>query len=201
MAITAESPTDDVVSHTPGPLSASVVFDMLSNVRRRYLLQYLRSASEMPVRELSRRIAARENGVDPAAVTSPQRKRVYTALHQTHLPRLEEFDVVEYDRDRGAVRPTDRLACFEPYLDSPAARDWPRYYLGLGLAALALATGIALEAPVLGGLDAGTVALAVGLAIVAVAAIQLVSEARGLAVPAGSEFAGADRGDPTAADD
>lgn len=201
MAVKAESTTHDVVSTTPGPLSTSVVFDMLSNARRRYLLQYLRSASEMPVHELSRRIAARENGVDPTAVTSTQRKRVYTALHQTHLPRLEEVDVVVYDRDRGAVSATDRLACFEPYLDSPAAPDWPRYYLGLGLAALALAIGIALEAPVLGGLDAGVVALAVGLPIVAVAVVQLVSEAGGRTVPTSPGPARADRGDATAADD
>jgi DNA-binding transcriptional ArsR family regulator len=126
-------------------LSKDDVFSLLSNRRRRLALHYLRrSSGSASVRELSRQIAAWENGVEADELTYKQRKRVYTSLHQTHLPKLDDSAVVAYDRDRGTVTVTDLATELDPYLDRTVSaggdESWPVYYLGLsGLAAVVVA--------------------------------------------------------------
>ncbi|MEF8776484.1 MAG: hypothetical protein V5A43_08285 [Haloarculaceae archaeon] len=150
-------------------LSPDAVFDILSNGRRRYALSYLLAAGEpVTVRNLSRDIAAWENGVEPAEVTPRQRKRVYTALHQTHLLRLDEFGVVEYDRNRGIVGPADGLTTLQPLLVPEApARTVPRSIHAIGLGGIGLGVGTLLDLPLLGPLPTGLGALVVGTAILA----------------------------------
>ncbi|MFC7069694.1 DUF7344 domain-containing protein [Halobaculum lipolyticum] len=83
------------------------------------------------VSELARRLAAWETGKTPEAVTSKERKRTYTALRQTHLPKLAEYDVVDYDVNRGTVALTEVGEDLQPYL-------WPRRQLGEEYARLAI---------------------------------------------------------------
>jgi hypothetical protein len=67
-------------------------------------------------------------------VTYKQRKRVYTSLHQTHLPALAEAGVVDYDRDRGTVRLTARASVLDEYLATDVGEPsppWPAVYLGI----------------------------------------------------------------------
>lgn len=174
MANTVNPSTDGEIPGQSARLTRSAIFDMLSNARRRYVLLYLQQRAAASIRELSRDLAAWENDVDVGAVSSKQRKRVYTALHQTHLPRLDEYGVVTYDRDRGEVRATDRLAVFGPYLDDDATAEpnWPRYYLGIGLATVLLAVGLLLEVPVIAALGPATIALFVGTALLVVAGLH-----------------------------
>lgn len=181
MAVTAKTATINVAYEQPARLTASDLFDLLSNTRRRYVLCHLLERSRASVRELSRRIAAWENGVELSAVSSKQRKRVYTALHQTHLPRLDDFGIVEYDRDRGEVQATERLDVFEPYLepDEPSGHNWPRYYAGIGLGSMILAVGIIAGVPVVSAVEPGVVALMAGTAVVLVAATHAVENASG----------------------
>ncbi|GGM67127.1 DNA-binding transcriptional ArsR family regulator [Halarchaeum rubridurum] len=128
-------------------VSREEVFDLLSNSRRRHTLHYLRR-EERPVelRELSEQLSAWENDVAPGAVTHKQRKRVYTALRQTHLPRLDDADVIEYDANRGVVEPGN-LEDVELYLDVVPENEIKRseYYLGLSAVAAALLTVAWLE--------------------------------------------------------
>jgi predicted transcriptional regulator len=174
-------PNNGDLSADPLPeLTADVAFDLLSNARRRYVLCYIRERGETSVRELSRYTAAWENDVTPVSVSSSQRKRVYTALHQTHLPRLDEYGIVTYDPDRGTVTPQARLDLLEEYLQQPADRDpnWHRYYLGIGLAATVLALGIMAGVPVLETVQPGVAALVVGTAVVVGAGIHGITLAR-----------------------
>ena len=93
----------------PSGASPDTVFEILSNRRRRLVLYYLREHGGMAtMNELSENIAALENDVPVADLTSQQRKRVYVSLYQTHLTKLEETGMIEYDRDEGEVRLTDR---------------------------------------------------------------------------------------------
>lgn len=156
-------------------LTADEVYDILSNQRRRFVLYHLAEAGETSLRDLSRLVAAWENDVDPEAVTSVQRKRVYTALHQTHLMRLDSYDVIEYDQSRGTVAPTERLAVFEPFLaeDRADARSWGRYYAGLGAGAGVVALAALLDLPLVASLDAALVALALAVAVLAMAVAQV----------------------------
>lgn len=155
-------------------LTADEVYDILSNQRRRFVLYHLRDVGETSLRELSRLVAAWENDIDPEEVTSVQRKRVYTALHQTHLPRLDEDGVVNYDRSRGIVVPTDRLEVFESFLDADETdqRPWNRYYGGLGAVGGVFALAALFVIPGIASVDAALVGLVLGGAILAVARAQ-----------------------------
>ncbi|MFC6824814.1 hypothetical protein ACFQEV_07375 [Halopelagius fulvigenes] len=121
-------------------LTKDDIFSMLSNRRRRLVLHHLhRQSGTASVRELSQQVAAWENGVSTDELKYKQRKRVYTSLHQTHLPKLDDIGVVVYDRDRGTVELTERAGQLEPYLNiqSEPTESWSVYYLALaGLSAL-----------------------------------------------------------------
>jgi hypothetical protein len=113
-------------------LSTETVFETLSNRRRRFTLHYLSQVGEsVTIRELSTQIAAWENGVELHAVTPKQRKRVYTALHQTHLPTMDRLDVIVYAKDRKTISITDQIQEFDLYLDivPPDDLPWSQFYL------------------------------------------------------------------------
>ncbi|RDI72888.1 DUF7344 domain-containing protein [Halopelagius longus] len=134
--------TERLFTHVAGDerLTKDDIFSMLSNRRRRLVLHHLhRQSGTASVRELSQQVAAWENGVPTEELTYKQRKRVYTSLHQTHLPKLDDTGVVVYDRDRGTVELTERASQLEPYLhiQSEPTESWSVYYLALaGLSAL-----------------------------------------------------------------
>ncbi|WP_435068649.1 DUF7344 domain-containing protein [Haloplanus sp. C73] len=115
-------------------LSKDTVFSLLSNQRRRYVIHYLhRTPEPASLRDLTEQVAAWENGVTVEDLEYKQRKRVYTSLHQTHLPKLVEAGIVEYDRDEGTVALTDRAAALDTYLelgDGPSV-PWGTVYLTL----------------------------------------------------------------------
>ena len=91
------------------PLSKDEVFDTLRASRRRAVLRFLdENGGAATTGTLAEHIAAEENGVDVQSITSSQRKRVYIALYQAHLPRMDDYGLVEYDSDRGDVRLCER---------------------------------------------------------------------------------------------
>lgn len=69
------------------------------------------------MRDVAERIAAREHDVEVQNLRSKQRQRVYIALYQSHLPKLDEFGVIEYDRSRGHIERTALAKQLDPYLD------------------------------------------------------------------------------------
>jgi hypothetical protein len=103
------------------------VFHLLQNQRRREVLRRLRDVDEpVEMAEVAEQVAARENDTTVEALTSTERQRVYIALYQRHLPKLDDFDVIDYNQSRGVVTPTDRASWMARYLDLPAdgrARD------------------------------------------------------------------------------
>lgn len=129
----------------PAPqLSQDAVFSTLSSQRRRLVLRRLLQAGcSLSVRELTAGVAADENGIPETELTYKQRKRVYTSLHQTHLPKLDSVGLIEYDSNRGVVTLTDEADVVKSYLVGPETHRWPDYYLGLGigLATLSLFAG------------------------------------------------------------
>jgi hypothetical protein len=152
---------------TDSALSREVVFDVLSSERRRRVLQYLLDvADRATLRDLSRALAAWENDVSTTAVTGQQRKRVYTALKQFHLPKMDRADVIEYDDDRGRIELAEAARNLRVYLEVVPDEEipWSEYYLGLGAvssAAVAAAWIGALPIGVASGLVvAGIIALA-----------------------------------------
>lgn len=117
-------------------LSQDTLFDLLSNTRRRFVLHYLLGRDEpVSIQELSRQTAAWELETPPEDLSSQEVKRVYVALYQTHVPKLEDAGVVEYDGDTGRVRLLSRARQCEPYLETAteSQRPWYLYYGGLAV--------------------------------------------------------------------
>jgi len=113
------------------------VYHVLSNARRREALAELWSQSEpLSLRELSERIATTESGQDPAP--RALRESVYNALHQTHLPKMDDLGLVAYDPDRKQVRVRSRAGHLGRYMDitTRAGVTWGEYYRALGVLGL-----------------------------------------------------------------
>ncbi|WP_336133565.1 DUF7344 domain-containing protein [Natronomonas amylolytica] len=122
---------------TTGGMSPDLVFEILSNTRRRMLLFYLREhGGSATVKELAEQIAALENEVDVDDLQRQQQKRVYVSLYQTHVPKLEEAGIVEYDDASGEVRLTNRAGEFDTYLTPTTEPEYPWRIHYLVLAAL-----------------------------------------------------------------
>ncbi len=125
-------------------LSQDMVFDLLSNSRRRFVLHYLERA-DGPVRlsELAAEIAAIENEVSTEELTSQQRKRTYVSLYQTHIPKLQDAGAVSYDAETGMVELASGAGEIGEYFQKQGTdRPWQYYYLvlaGVGLLLYVLA--------------------------------------------------------------
>lgn len=155
---------------TESALSTGDIHFTLSNCRRRFLLRYLSRQESTTVKELSRAIAAWENETSAEELSYDDRKTVYTALLQTHLPKLDEMGVVEYDASRKRVRLTDRVDQLRPYLElerqgEPDSERSPGYSLVV-LALLAIAAfGVLLGRYSVAGLEGALLtALSFGVA-------------------------------------
>lgn len=91
-------------------LSLDTVYHLLQNQRRRRVIRYLAGTEGTASRdEIVGRIAKLEAETEESHISSQARQRVYVALHQTHLPKLDSADIVEYTPDRGTVTPLAAL--------------------------------------------------------------------------------------------
>jgi hypothetical protein len=120
-------------------LSKDTIFSILSNQRRRYVLYYLtRRQESVALRDLAEQVAAWENDLTVEELNYKQRKRVYTSLHQTHLPKLDDADVIDYDRNRGTIALDERSTDLDVYMEVVGEHDlpWCDFYLGLSTVVL-----------------------------------------------------------------
>lgn len=120
-------------------LTRDEIFQVLSNDRRRYALHYLKrhEGETIPLRDVVDAVAAWENDIDTEELDSNTRKCVYTALRQSHLPRLDDVGVIEYDHLRGEARITEAARDVQMYLEYVPDNDlaWHQFYLGLSVIA------------------------------------------------------------------
>ncbi|WP_458210688.1 DUF7344 domain-containing protein [Haladaptatus sp. NG-SE-30] len=134
-------------------LGEDQIYHLLQNERRRNVLRYLHNVDEqVEMRDIAEQVAAWENDTTVQALSSSERQRVYIPLYQSHLPKLDEEGVIEYDQSRGTVRKNPAADLLYDYLepnetetdDEAADEDeetrWDRYYLGAsGVGATVLA--------------------------------------------------------------
>lgn len=142
-------------------LSRDRVFDILSSPRRRYVLYYLREyGGPVELTDLAEELAAWENDTTVEELSPQARKRVYVSLYQTHVPKLQEAGLIDYDSDSGELSLADETTSVDPYLgEQTPDRPWYWYYLGLTIASLVLL------GTVLGGVVPLTLAATVGVVI------------------------------------
>lgn len=123
--MTAETPSEtslfvrpvkqfvEFVSGSPNPpqhsewnLQVSETLKLLVPERRQAVLEVLHATHQrpVPVSTLADHVACEEYDCDIEDVTTEQRKRVYIALYQSHLPTLAQAEVVTYDADECLVK-------------------------------------------------------------------------------------------------
>ncbi|MFO7927740.1 hypothetical protein [Natronomonas sp.] len=98
------------------------VFELLKNERRRRVIRFLNKQEDgvTTLNVMAEHIAALENDIDVSQLSSSQRKRVYIGLYQCHLPKMDEYGVIDFQKNRGIIT-LKNTAQIEPYL--PAAED------------------------------------------------------------------------------
>ncbi|MFW6434809.1 MAG: DUF7344 domain-containing protein [Halovenus sp.] len=104
--IVAQVGPDEQRDPTPKEIAIDTVTQLLSCSRRREAVSYLAFAAGeegATIGELADHIAALEVDKPIRDITSEERKRVYVALYQTHLKKLDDAGVVNYDGDRKRV--------------------------------------------------------------------------------------------------
>lgn len=93
-----------LAAHDSGALSADTVYELLSNRRRRYLLDCLAEHGySLTLADLADEVAAREHDAQVKAVPEEEVLRIYLTLYHQHVPKLAEADVVRYDQDGDLV--------------------------------------------------------------------------------------------------
>jgi len=118
------------------------VHEVLSNERRAQTLEALKEEpEEVDLRTLAQWVAEAETGESPPPKNI--RNSVYNSLHQTHLPKLDELDVVDYDEDRKTVslRPEARTVDLYMEVLTPYGITWSTYYRTMGVLALLTVIG------------------------------------------------------------
>ncbi|RBI60995.1 hypothetical protein DMJ13_14770 [halophilic archaeon] len=121
-------------SESPSTLDESEIHNVLRNERRRRTIEHLREIDgTLTVDELAEHIATLETDESPPPRNV--RKSVYVSLHQTHLPKLDDLGIVEYDQRSKELQLTDRAREVEVYMEVVPEHDvsWATYYLGLGV--------------------------------------------------------------------
>lgn len=121
------------------------VFEVLRNQRRRYVLNVLKQGNgPIELGDLAQQVAAWEYETTLEDVTPEQRKRVYTTLQQTHLPKMNESGILSFDSDAGLIEPTDRTADINVYLEIVPGGEfaWRELYLSLGAISMALVAAL-----------------------------------------------------------
>jgi hypothetical protein len=99
-------------------------FHLLQTERRRLALRYLLQRERdgdtvVEMRSVAEQVAAWENDTTVADIDADERQRAYVGLYQSHLPKLDQHDVIEYDQSEGSVELRPRCHRLAPYLDAP----------------------------------------------------------------------------------
>jgi len=133
----------------PDP-SRDQAYHILSNARRRFILQHLEQTEE-PIKliELARQGAAWENDKPIDDLTEKEEKRMYVSLYQTHIPKLADAGLIHYDRDSQEIRLADGPDTALPIIDNDKSEpSWYQYYFFLAVFNIALLSiGVLIPSP------------------------------------------------------
>jgi len=141
-----EGAAEDGGDHREGP-SLDVIFDVLRNRRRRLVMQALEErGGETTLSDLAEHIGGIENEKPPEALNAQERKRVYVGLYQCHLPKMDDAEAIEFDKDRGTVKRGAVSERYHTYLEREVdtGSPWPKYYGALAGGAGVLYVGVVL---------------------------------------------------------
>lgn len=107
--MTHHTPTDAGTSL--GPESLSRAFSVLANTRRRQAIRYLGRHRSLSLATLADGVAEREADAPLREVDEGTVREVYLSLYHTHVPKLEDADIVAYDQERDWITRRDSPRC------------------------------------------------------------------------------------------
>lgn len=154
--------------NVPEELSLDMKFELLKNQRRRRVLRFLMANGDASTTgELAEHVATLENDkADVASLTSKERKAAYVGLYQCHLPKMDDYGVIEFNQARGQVELTDVADQLEEFLVEETDTRWSLRYLGIAVGGGGL---------FLASLVAGIEGLAIAVVFATIAGIVLTS--------------------------
>lgn len=100
-------------------ISRDDAFHLLQNGRRRAVLRHLLEhdqGEEFRLDDVTETLAAWDQGTTVGDLEPDHRKRIYVSLYQSHLPKLHEHGIVDYDRDRRTITLRPLVGALSPFL-------------------------------------------------------------------------------------
>lgn len=177
MATPRQTKRMDSPDASSSTLDESQIFHILGNDRRREIIGRIANRSDVvTVSELADEIAACEEG--DGEPTENLYKSVYVSLQQTHLPKLADEGIVDYDSEANTVRPGARLDEVQVYVQDDAGRGRTLRMapLVVSLVGLAIVTATTYGVTIAPGVDPQTWAVGFLLVIAIVSAVAVVRE-------------------------
>ncbi|WP_458191120.1 DUF7344 domain-containing protein [Haladaptatus sp. NG-WS-4] len=99
----AERDFDVEISETI--LELQPVFEVISHPRRRYLVYTLAEKTEWSLDDLAIKLAAWETDTPETNIATLTRHEMYTSLYHSHVPKLVDLDVIEFDDETETITP------------------------------------------------------------------------------------------------
>ena len=116
--------------HSDGPARKEIpravleqdhVYAAVGHSRRRYLCCALFEKAEWSLTELATKTAALEQEVPEREIQQTQREQMYISLYHTHVPKLAEAGVLEFDENSETIRADRNIDHVLMILDAIAA--------------------------------------------------------------------------------
>lgn len=116
-AYTVDMTTQEATETDTLSISKDSAFHILQNPRRRAVLRYILEHDDQDqfrMQTVIEEVAAWDHDTTVQQLAADQRQRVYIALYQSHLPKLDAYGVIECDQ--GIIEPTPLIYALAPYL-------------------------------------------------------------------------------------
>lgn len=108
-------------TYTRKPESLDIIFEILADQRRRYAFHCLKSyEAPLALADLAEEVAIRENDSPITEIPAEDVKRTYMSLYHTHIPKLEDANIVHYDQNTDSVALAEDSEQLEPYTKTRA---------------------------------------------------------------------------------
>lgn len=111
------SKVNEVKQHEKQELWYSWLFEILKSRRGRLVLEFLQDQGQSTVGDITMHVASQELNKEIDEVTSTERKRVYVSIYQTHLPKMEDMDLIRFDKEDETVEKGEMFHVITRYLE------------------------------------------------------------------------------------